>query len=65
MLVAWVLKACFQVSLGCAPVAGFQGILPWKQKKFNISMLKDAMTEHLTGCSGADLHNLLTFTFST
>ena len=65
MLVAWVPKACLHVSLGCGPVAGFQGILPWKQKKFNISMLNDAMREHLTGSSGANLHNLVTFTFST
>ena len=29
-------------------------------KNIHISMLKDAMTGHLTGCSGADPPNLLT-----
>ena len=52
------------MSLGCVPVAGFQGILPPKQKKFKISMLKNAMTGHPTGSSDADLQNLLTSTFS-
>jgi len=46
------------VSSGYGPVVGFQGILPGK--KFEISMLNDAMTGHLTGCGGANLHDLLT-----
>ena len=29
MEAVWVLKACFQVSLECGPVAGFQGVLPF------------------------------------
>ena len=33
----WVLKACFQVSLGYESVAGFQGILPWEKKFQNFN----------------------------
>ena len=49
---------CFQVSLGCGPIARLKGILP--SKKIEISMLKDAMTGHLTRSSGTDPRNLLT-----
>lgn len=38
---------------------GFRVSLPGK-RNCEISMLKDAMTEHLTGCGGADPRNLLT-----
>ena len=51
-------RAGFQMSLGCRPVTGFYGILPWK--KIEISMRKDAMTGHLTRCSGTDPRNLPT-----
>ena len=40
----------------CSRVLGY----PSLGKKIEISMLKDAVREHLTGCSGADLCNLLT-----
>ena len=35
------------------------------ENEIEILMLQDAMTGHLTGCSGAVLHNLLTSTSST
>ena len=44
----------------CNRVSGY----PSLGKKFEISMLKDAMIANLTGCGGVDPHNLITSTFS-
>ena len=43
----------------CSRVLGYPSL-----ETKEIQNIKDAMTGHLTGSRGADLHNLLTSTFS-
>ena len=53
------LSSVFRV-WACCRVLGYPSL-----EKIEIPMLKDAMTGHPTGCSGADLCNLLTSPSST
>ena len=60
------------MTVGCG--LGFESMLPSVLRmqacsrvlgySMCISMLKDVMSGHVTGCGGADLHNLLASAFS-
>jgi len=52
----WVPKARFQVSSGCGPVAGFQGILPWKN--FKAQGCHDRASDRIQWCRSTSFVNI-------